>query len=146
MKDKAFFDTNVLVYAKLEDEDNKEKRDIAIALIQQVQSCPVISVQVLNEFASVLIKHHVSNDTIQEAIQEIVEDSIVISLDVDLLWETWRIRDKYLFSYWDSMIISAALKGGCNILYSEDLQHEKLIEDQVKIINPFPLEPKSGKA
>ena len=146
MKDKAFFDTNVLVYAKLEDEDNKEKRDIAIALIQQVQGCPVISVQVLNEFASVLIKHHVSNDTIQEAIQEIVEDSIVISLDVDLLWETWRIRDKYLFSYWDSMIISAALKGGCNILYSEDLQHEKLIEDQVKIINPFPLEPKSGKA
>ena len=137
MKDKAFVDTNVLVYAKLEDEDNKGKRDIAIALIQHVQGCPVISIQVLNEFASVLIKHHVSNHTIQEAIQEIVEDSIVISLDVDLLWETWRIRDKYLFSYWDSMIISAALKGGCNILYSEDLQHEQLIENQVKIINPF---------
>ncbi len=137
MKDKAFVDTNVLVYAKLEDEDSKGKRDIAIALIQNVQGCPVISIQVLNEFASVLIKHHVPNHTIQEAIQEIVEDSIVISLDVDLLWETWRIRDKYLFSYWDSMIISAALKGGCNILYSEDLQHEQLIENQVKIINPF---------
>ena len=137
MKDKAFLDTNILVYAKLEDEDNEGKRDIAIALIQQVQGCPVISVQVLNEFASVLIKHHVSNHSIQEAIQEIVEDSIVISLDVDLLWETWRIRDKYLFSYWDCMIISASLKGGCNILYSEDLQHEQLIENQVKIINPF---------
>ena len=48
MKDKAFVDTNVLVYAKLEDEDNKGERDIAIALIQHVQECPVISVQVLN--------------------------------------------------------------------------------------------------
>jgi predicted nucleic acid-binding protein len=72
MKDKAFLDTNVLVYAKLEDENNKEKRGIAIALIQQLQGCPVISVQVLNEFASVLIKHHVSNHTIKAPCVRIV--------------------------------------------------------------------------
>ena len=41
------------------------------------------------------------------------------------------------FSYWDSMITAAALKSGCNILYSEDLQHEQLMENQLKIINPF---------
>jgi predicted nucleic acid-binding protein len=137
MKDKPFIDTNVLVYAKLENADSTEKREIAIALIQQIQDYPVISVQVLNEFAGVLIKHHVANHTIQEAIREIVDDSIVIPLAVNLIWETWRIRDRYLFSYWDSMIISAALIGGCNILYSEDLQHEQLIESQLKIINPF---------
>jgi len=137
MKDRVFLDTNVLVYAKLIDEDNKEKRDIAISFIQEIDDCPITSVQVLNEFASVLIKHHVSNHSIQEAIREIVDDSIVISLDVNLIWETWRIRDRYLFSYWDSMIISAALMGGCNVLYSEDLHHEQHIENQVKIINPF---------
>ena len=82
MKDKVFLDTNVLVYAKL-------------------------------------------------------EDSVVVPLDVALVWETWHIRDKYLFSYWDSMITAAALIGGCNILYSEDLQHDQLIENQVRIINPF---------
>jgi len=137
MKDKVFLDTNVLVYAKLEDEGDKEKRDTAVALIQQIQSRPVISVQVLNEFSSVLIKHDVSNHTIQEAIQEVIEGSVVVPLDVALVWETWRIRDKYLFSYWDSMITAAALTGGCNILYSEDLQHHQLIENQVRIINPF---------
>jgi predicted nucleic acid-binding protein len=137
MKDKEFIDTNILVYAKLEDEENIRKRDIAIALIQQIGVCPVISVQVLNEFASVLIKHQIPNHVILKAIQEIVEDTNVISLDVNLLWETWRIRDKYLFSYWDSMIISAALIGGCNILYSEDFQHEQIIENNLRIINPF---------
>jgi predicted nucleic acid-binding protein len=137
MKDKEFIDTNILVYAKLEDEENIRKRDIAIALIQQIGVCPVISVQVLNEFASVLIKHQIPNYLILKAVQEIVEDTNVISLDVNLLWETWRIRDKYLFSYWDSMIISAALMGGCNILYSEDFQHEQIIENNLRIINPF---------
>jgi len=137
MKDKEFIDTNILVYAKLEDEENIRKRDIAIALIQQIGVCPVISVQVLNEFASVLIKHQIPNYVILKAVQEIVEDTNVISLDVNLLWETWRIRDKYLFSYWDSMIISAALMGGCNILYSEDFQHEQIIENNLRIINPF---------
>ncbi len=137
MKDKEFIDTNILVYAKLEDEENIRKRDIAIALIQQIGVCPVISVQVLNEFASVLIKHQIPNYVILKAVQEIVEDTNVISLDVNLLWETWRIRDKYLFSYWDSMIISAALIGGCNILYSEDFQHEQIIENNLRIINPF---------
>ena len=38
MKDKVFLDTNVLVYAKLEDEENKPKRDTAITLIRQIQA------------------------------------------------------------------------------------------------------------
>ena len=137
MKDKVFLDTNVLVYAKLEDEGNNEKRGTATAVIRQIQSYPVISVQVLNEFSSVLIKHHVSNHKIEEAIQEIIEGSVVVPLDVALIWETWRIRAKYLFSYWDSMIIATALIAECNILYSEDLQHEQLIENQLRIMNPF---------
>ena len=137
MKDRVFLDTNVLVYAKLETEDDREKRDTAIALIQQLKDRPVVSIQVLNEFSSVLIRHNISNHIIREAIQAIIEDSIVIPLDIALVWQTWMIKDKYIFSYWDSMITAAALKSGCNILYSEDLQHEQLMEDQLKIINPF---------
>jgi predicted nucleic acid-binding protein len=44
---------------------------------------------------------------------------------------------KYGFSYWDSLIISSAIENGCNILYSEDMQHEQLIEKKLRIINPF---------
>ncbi len=137
MRDSVFLDTNVLVYAKLETEDDKQKRDKAVTVIQRIQGSAVVSIQVLNEFSSVLIKHKVANDRIEAAIEEIIEESVVVPLDVDLVLETWRIRNKYLFSYWDSMIIAAALKSRCNILYSEDLQHEQMIENEVRIINPF---------
>lgn len=137
MPDKPFLDTNILVYAKLEDGNSKEKRNTAITLIEKIYSTPVISVQVLNEFASVLIKHNISNQDIKESVQELIDNSIVIDLDITIIRETWRIRERYLFSYWDSMIVAAALRGGCDILYSEDLQNEQYIDNQLKIINPF---------
>jgi predicted nucleic acid-binding protein len=103
----------------------------------RIQDRPIISIQVLNEFAAILIKHAIPGDTIYQAIKELIEDSAVIELDLEILWETWRIRNKYFFSYWDSMIIAAALKAECHILYSEDFQNEQIIENRLKIINPF---------
>jgi predicted nucleic acid-binding protein len=137
MPDRPFLDTNILVYAKLQEENSREKRKSAIALIEKINTNPVTSVQVLNEFSSVLIKHRVSDQAIKDAVQEIIDNSVVIALNTELIRETWRIRDRYYFSYWDSMIIAAAIKGRCDILYSEDLQNEQIIDNQIKIINPF---------
>lgn len=72
MRDRVFLDTNVLVYAKLEAEDDKGKKDRAVTVVQRIQGEAVVSIQVLNEFSSVLIKHKVGNDRIQEAIEEII--------------------------------------------------------------------------
>ena len=47
------------------------------------------------------------------------------------------IMTKYQFSYWDSLILSAALENDCPVLYSEDLQHQQRIEDKLIIHNPF---------
>ena len=44
---------------------------------------------------------------------------------------------RYGFSYWDSMIVSAALKSECTILCSEDLQHGQVVEKKLKVMNPF---------
>ena len=41
------------------------------------------------------------------------------------------------FSFWDSLIIKAALKNSCDMLYSEDMQHGELIDNRLTIINPF---------
>ena len=137
MSDRPFLDTNILVYAKLEDESSLEKRASAIALIEKIKTNPVISVQVLNEFASVLIKHNVPNQSIKDAVQQMIDSLTVIILSVELIWETWRVRDKYKFSYWDSMIVATAINGGCETLYSEDLQNGQVIDNQLTIINPF---------
>jgi len=50
-----------------------------------------------------------------------------------------RKREKYKYSYWDSLILASALENSCSILYSEDMQHGQVIEDSLKIINPFKL-------
>jgi len=47
------------------------------------------------------------------------------------------LRLKYKFSYWDSLIIASALESGCGILYTEDMQDGQVIEDRLRIVNPF---------
>lgn len=55
----------------------------------------------------------------------------------DTINDSLKIAKQYGFSFYDSLIISAALVCGCKILYSEDLQHDQTINNEVKIINPF---------
>jgi predicted nucleic acid-binding protein len=63
-----------------------------------------------------------------------------ISVDNSVIEVSWLIQDRYGFSWWDSLIVSAAQKVGCSILLSEDLQHEQNI-DGIVIINPFLVSP-----
>ncbi len=137
MKDKMFIDTNILVYAKFEEEDEADKNKIASDLLEKLDTKPIVSVQVLNEFASVLLKHEVADEDVEQIVKEITEGCVVIPLGLGIVWNTWKIRKKYGFSYWDSMIISAALESECTILYSEDLQHGQVIEKKLKVMNPF---------
>jgi predicted nucleic acid-binding protein len=48
-----------------------------------------------------------------------------------------KVAERYGFSFYDSLIISAALECDCSILYSEDLNHSQIIEQKLKIVNPF---------
>ncbi len=48
-----------------------------------------------------------------------------------------KLRTDHTLSYWDSLIVAAALEAGCHTLISEDMQHSQLIENQLRIINPF---------
>ncbi len=55
-------------------------------------------------------------------------ETIVVALDIMI---------RYRFSYWDSLILSAALESSCTILYTEDMQHDRSIENKLTICNPF---------
>ena len=75
------------------------------------------------------------------AIRLIQENIISISEVKDITLSVYelsnQIRHKYNLSFWDSLIIASALENDCSILYTEDLQHEQMIEGKLKIINPF---------
>ena len=51
--------------------------------------------------------------------------------------EACGLADRYKFSFYDSLILSAALECECDLLFSEDLNNGQLIENKLKIVNPF---------
>jgi len=47
------------------------------------------------------------------------------------------LRARYPFSFWDGLIVASALAANAEILYSEDMQNGLLVENKLKIVNPF---------
>lgn len=137
MKDRIFIDTNVFVYSSLSDSHHAIRRQKAIELIQSEVHEIVISSQVLNEFSAILIKNGIDDEAIQQRVAEIIENTTVNAVPTGTILYAWKIRLKYRFSYWDSLIIASALESNCSALYTEDLQHGQVIEKKLKIINPF---------
>jgi len=137
MKDNFFIDTNIFVYAKLASPESEDKREAAIRLLQAVKGPFVTSTQVLGEFSSVMIRSKAEDALIQRLIQAIAEDCEVAPVTSASIQRAWRLRIKYHFSFWDSLILASALENKCSRLYSEDFQHGQVIESSLRVINPF---------
>ncbi|GHV36906.1 hypothetical protein AGMMS49546_03230 [Spirochaetia bacterium] len=97
----------------------------------------LVSVQVLNEYYVNAYRKNVTPAEIQNTVRQFILDFDVVPLTKELTLETFRIHNRYQFSYWDSNIISAALKGACDVFYTEDLQDGQIIDDRLKVINPM---------
>jgi predicted nucleic acid-binding protein len=59
------------------------------------------------------------------------------SLTLEIHERGMAVAEQYNLSVYDSMIVAAALVGKCNILYSEDMQDGLLIDQRLRIHNPF---------
>ena len=131
-----FLDSNILVYAASQDTRSEIARKL-------VQDRFVISVQCLNEFANVARrKLMMSWDEIAEisALYGELADAVV-SLDADLHAMALGLARRYGYSFYDAVIIAAAAKAGCRLLYSEDMQSGQKLDEGIEIINPFALHP-----
>ena len=133
MNGKTFFDTNVLVYIVGQTDGRTTTAESLVA------NGGVVSVQVLNELASVSHrKLRMSWPEISEALEAI---RVLCPAPIPLTTETHdaalRIANKYGFSFYDALIAAAALEAECTILYSEDLQDGQVIEKRLTVRNPF---------
>ena len=128
----VFFDTNVLLYLMSADEAKADRAESLIA------GGGVISVQVLNEFASVAVrKHALYYPEIRDALEPVRTVCRLTPLTGETHDLGLRLAERYGFSVYDAMIVAAALLAGCGILYSEDMQHGQRIEDRLTLCNPF---------
>jgi predicted nucleic acid-binding protein len=136
MSDRAFVDTNVLVY--LFDRDAPDKRARARRLLAELGGRAVVSTQVLQEFfVSVTRKlaRPLPEDEAEAAVRDLAGLDVV-ELDVALVLQAITLARRQRLSLWDSLIVGAALARGCEVLFSEDLQHGRRL-GALRIENPF---------
>jgi predicted nucleic acid-binding protein len=127
-----FFDTGVLLYLLSGD---AAKADTAEHLLTRPG---IISVQVLNEFTAVgKRKLKLSYDEIKDVLGTVRGICRVDPLTVEGHDRGVEIAQRYNFSFYDSVIVASALIAGCKALYSEDLEHNQVIEKTLQIVNPF---------
>ena len=127
-----FLDTNVLLYLLSADSAKADRAESLLA------DGGTISVQVLNEFASVALrKLDMPVAELREVLEPVRSVCRVKPVTEDTHDRALALVERYGFSLYDAMLIAAALSAGCTRLYSEDLQHGQLINRQLRIVNPF---------
>jgi predicted nucleic acid-binding protein len=128
----AFFGTNVLLYLLSGDASKADRAEALVA------AGGIISVQVLNEFASVASrKLGMSWPEIREVLETILAVCRVEPLGLETHDLGLAFAERYGFSIYDGTILASAQLAGCRVVFTEDLQHGKVIDERLKIINPF---------
>ena len=138
MNARYFLDTNVLIHAFGRQEPRKA--EIASDLVREGlgQRRAVISYQVVQEFFSVAFRFPgpPTTDEAQSYLTSVLRPLLSVHSSIDLYSEALYLRERYRLSWYDSVIVAAALEARCNVLYTEDLQHGQRFGDLV-VTNPF---------
>ena len=127
-----FYDTNVLVYLA---SGNSAKADAAERAISLGGT---ISVQVLNELTNVLRKKDNRSWRDIELVLDDVENALepALPLTAATTRAALALARDHGFAFYDALIVAAAIEAGCDVLYSEDLQHGRKF-GALTIVNPF---------
>lgn len=127
-----FFDTNVLLYLLSGDDAKADRAE------RDLSSGGVVSVQVLNEFASVASrKLKMSIAEIREVLATIRAVCTIVPIGEETHDIGLKIAERYGLSVYDAMIVASALLAGCKTVLSEDMQDGQVLEGRLRIRNPF---------
>ena len=139
MSDRYFLDTNILVYSF--DPVEPRKASLAEDLVTRAVTSGLgtISYQVVQEFINVSLRQFGAAMTVTELelyFFKILLPMMRVPSSTELFLEALRLQTAGRIGWCDSLIVAAAMRSGCKILYSEDLQHGRRFGDLV-IQNPF---------
>ena len=74
---------------------------------------------------------------IKECITDLSIYANIKSISFDTVKSAFYIKERYNYSWWDSLVLASALENDCKIIYSEDMRHGQVIENTLEILNPF---------
>lgn len=132
--DKAFIDTNVFIYIQRTDEPDKTNiSEKTIAFFD----C-ITSTQVLNETCNILTKKYpTAKEKIKRVLLSIEEICTIVTMTIDYPVKALDYHFKYSISYYDALIVVAALEANCKYLISEDMQDGLIIDKKLQILNIY---------
>ncbi|GBU24558.1 hypothetical protein R83H12_01192 [Fibrobacteria bacterium R8-3-H12] len=132
MNGNIFLDTNVFIYAYSNDISKKKRSFELFNLL-----C-ITSTQVLGELSNVCFKKLKFSETnVSIAIKEVMDYCDIFIVNETTIQRAIYIKGRYGYSYYDSLVLASAFECNCSVLYSEDMQNGQVIENSLKIINPF---------
>ena len=127
----AFFDTNIALYLLSADLRKAARSEDLLS------TGGTISVQVLNEFVAVARrKHQAPWDRVRAALDALCAVCQVAPLTLAVQQQAVRLAEVHGFSIYDATILASAQAAGCDLIYTEDLQHGQRIGG-VQVINPY---------
>ena len=135
MSDRAFLDTNILIY--FYSEDDELKRNTAQGILND--NVCVTSIQAMNESSNVWFRKFSWNaQQVKEHLDniELVCDE-VLPIYRDTINEALALRDRYGFTYFDCLMLASALEGNCQVIFTEDMSDGQIINNTLRIANPF---------
>jgi len=138
LADKTFVDTNIIIYAY--DVTAGAKHQIAKRILTELweSGLGVLSTQILQEFFVNVVQKipkPIEIDHAEYIIKDFLTWEVIINDGASVL-DAITICKKYRYSFWDSLIIDAAIKSGAKIILTEDLAEGQVIEG-LQILNPF---------
>lgn len=140
MKERVFLDTNVLVYLFDADAPTKQHRVQELLSSQELRAQVILSTQVLQEFHVSVTRKLATPLSLEAAFQAVQDLAVfpIVQIDTPLILLAIRRSGKAKISFWDALILEAALIAGATVLYSEDFQAGAVFGG-LRIANPFKL-------
>jgi predicted nucleic acid-binding protein len=127
-----FIDTNVLVYLAAHDTAKADRAERIIA------DGGTISVQVLNELAHVARRKMHMSWSETHALLSTIRGLLLVQPNTVEVHETGlALAERYNLSIYDAMITASALHAHCDTLWSEDMHDGTVIQNRLRIANPF---------
>lgn len=134
----VFVDTNVLVYARDRTEAEKQRRAAEWVGALWETGLGRLSYQVLQEYYVTLTRKLDPPRSIRDARDDVTSLRAwnPVGIDHRTIESAWDMQDRFGYSWWDALILAAALQSGARYLLSEDLQTGQEV-DTLTIVNPF---------
>ncbi len=127
-----FFDTNVLLYVAAGDPVKADRAE------QLVGGGGTISVQVLNEIANVARRKMGMSWAETHAFLSMIRGLLPVQpITIEIHETGLALAERYGLSTYDAMIAASAMQADCDTLWSEDMQDGMVLDDRLRIVNPF---------